>query len=50
MGITPGRGTNKEDHMNYLRDLFHDLRVAWDEFRYIRRHLRNGGNPDERAF
>ena len=33
--------------MQYIRDLIHDLRAAWAEFRYIRRHLRRGGNPDE---
>ena len=36
--------------MQYIRNLIHDLRMAWNEFRYIRRHLRAGGNPDERSF
>ena len=33
--------------MQYLTDLWHDLCAAWDHFRYVRKHLRNGGNPDE---
>lgn len=36
--------------MTYLRDLIHDIRLAWAEFRRIRRHLRHGGNPDESPF
>ena len=36
--------------MTYLRDLIHDIRLAWREFRYIRCHLRRGGNPDESPF
>ena len=31
----------------YLRELWHDLRMALQSFLYIRRHLRRGGNPDE---
>lgn len=33
--------------MTYLRDLWHDIRLCIEHFRYIRRHLRHGGNPDE---
>lgn len=33
--------------MRYLSELLHDLRIAWAHFRYIRQHLRRGGNPDE---
>lgn len=33
--------------MTYIRNLLHDLLSAWEHFRYIRRHLRRGGNPDE---
>ena len=36
--------------MQYIRDLIHAIRMAWNEFVYIRTHLRRGGNPDERAF
>ncbi len=36
--------------MTYIRNLLHDIRAAWLEFRYIRDHLRQGGNPDERNF
>ena len=36
--------------MQYIRDLIHDIRMAFAEFRYIRTHLRQGGNPDERLF
>ncbi len=32
--------------MSYLRELLHDLRLAWEHFTYIRRHLRRGGCPD----
>jgi hypothetical protein len=38
--------------MTYLRALLHDIgtsiRVGWCEFRFIRRHLRRGGCPDNR--
>jgi hypothetical protein len=34
----------------YLRDLLHDLRATWMHWRYIREHLRRGGNPDEVPF
>jgi len=33
--------------MQYLIDLWHDMRDAWGHFRYVRNHLRQGGNPDE---
>ena len=33
--------------MTYIRNLIHDLCAAWEHFRYIRKHLRRGGNPDE---
>ena len=33
--------------MKYIRDLMHDLRSAWSHYRYLRKHLRCGGNPDE---
>jgi hypothetical protein len=33
--------------MTYLRDLWHDIRMAWASFVYTRRHLRRGGNPDD---
>ncbi len=36
--------------MTYIRNLIHDLCAAWAEFRYIRKHLRRGGNPDELSF
>jgi hypothetical protein len=36
--------------MTYIRNLIHDLRIAWDQFRYIRRHLRRGGCPDDMPF
>jgi hypothetical protein len=36
--------------MSYLRDLLHDIRMAVQHFIYIRRHLRQGGNPDEASF
>ena len=36
--------------MSYLKDLIHDIRMAWASFRYTRKHLRRGGNPDEAAF
>jgi hypothetical protein len=36
--------------MNYIRELIHDIRKAWSDFRYIRNHLRRGGNPDIRPF
>jgi len=36
--------------MKYLQNLIHDIYAAWLEFRYIRDHLRAGGNPDERPF
>ncbi len=36
--------------MTYIRNLIHDIRMAYAEFVFIRRHLRRGGNPDERAF
>ena len=33
--------------MQYLKDLWHDMLYAWREFRFVRKHLRQGGNPDE---
>ena len=33
--------------MQYLRDLWHDLLIAYEHFRWVRKHLRSGGNPDE---
>ena len=30
----------------YLHDLIHDIRMAWEHFRYVRQHLRKGGCPD----
>jgi hypothetical protein len=36
--------------MRYLRDLWHDIRLAFWHFRYIRKHLRQGGNPDVMPF
>ena len=33
--------------MKYICDLMHDLRSAWSHYRYLRKHLRFGGNPDE---
>jgi hypothetical protein len=36
--------------MQYIRELIHDIRMAFAEFVYIRTHLRRGGNPDERSF
>ena len=33
--------------MQYIRDLIHDMGSAWEHFRYMRQHLRQGGNPDE---
>ena len=36
--------------MTYIRHLIHDIRMAWENFRYIRTHLRAGGNPDEAPF
>ena len=36
--------------MKYIKDLIHDIAMAWEHFRYIRQHLRRGGNPDERSF
>jgi hypothetical protein len=36
--------------MRYAREFWHDLKVcvsvAYAQWRYIRRHLRHGGNPD----
>jgi hypothetical protein len=34
----------------YIRNLIHDMRYAWQSFRYVRQHLRRGGNPDESSF
>ena len=48
--VHPTRPTLQENAMQYIRNLIHDLRMAWNEFRYIRTHLRAGGNPDERSF
>ena len=36
--------------MNYIANLLHDMRAAWAHFRYIRSHLRQGGNPDTVSF
>jgi len=36
--------------MQYIRELIHDMRYAWQSFRYVRQHLRRGGNPDESSF
>ena len=36
--------------MNYIRELIHDIRMAWESFRYVRNHLRHGGNPDQASF
>lgn len=36
--------------MQYLADLLHDIRAALAHFRYIRQHLRQGGNPDQVSF
>lgn len=36
--------------MNYLRDLWHDIKLCFEQFLYIRRHLRNGGCPDDHPF
>lgn len=33
--------------MQYLRELWHDVKLCVGQFFYIRRHLRRGGNPDE---
>ena len=33
--------------MQYLRDLWHDILLCYANFRYVRNHLRAGGNPDE---
>lgn len=37
--------------MRYMRELWHDLRcavrVGLAQWRYVRSHLRRGGNPDE---
>lgn len=33
--------------IDYIRQWAHDVRMAWQHYRYIRRHLRVGGNPDE---
>ena len=35
------------DEMQYLRDLLHDIRMAYRHFRWVRENLRGGGNPDE---
>jgi len=34
----------------YIKNLIHDIRMAWESFRYTRLHLRRGGNPDEVSF
>ena len=36
--------------MTYIRELWHDILYAWQSFRYVRQHLRRGGNPDEASF
>lgn len=36
--------------MQYLRDLLHDIRMTRNYWRYIRSHLRAGGNPDLEPF
>jgi hypothetical protein len=36
--------------MTYITHLIHDIRMAWEHFRWIRCHLRRGGNPDEVPF
>lgn len=36
--------------MRYIADLLHDIRAAVAHFRFIRRHLRAGGNPDQVSF
>ena len=35
------------DEMQYLRDLWHDIRLAYRHFCWVRENLRGGGNPDE---
>ncbi len=40
--------------MRYCMTLWHDLMMSVGtgiaQFRYIRRHLRQGGNPDQASF
>lgn len=52
--IAPGYAGEPDLHgeraMQYLRDLLHDIGAAVAHFRFIRRHLRAGGNPDQVSF
>ena len=47
-------GTQHGESMTYVKNLWHDLKlsvgVGISQWRYIRRHLRNGGNPDGGSF
>lgn len=40
--------------MQFIKELWHDIRasvhVGMTHWRYVRRHLRRGGNPDVEAF
>ena len=33
--------------MEYIRELLHDVRSAWGHYRWLRKHLRHGVNPDQ---
>jgi hypothetical protein len=35
------------DTKTYVTELWHDICAALAHFRYLRTHLRRGGNPDE---
>ena len=47
-------GTQFGESMTYVKNLWHDLKlsvgVGINQWRYIRRHLRRGGNPDQASF
>ena len=32
--------------MQNIREFIHDVRSAWNYYRWLRKHLRQGGNPD----
>ena len=47
-------GPYMEKAMSYIRNWWHDLKLSvgtgYTQWRYIRKHLRRGGNPDQASF
>jgi hypothetical protein len=47
-------GPYMERAMQYIRTFWHDLKLSvgtgYTQWRYIRKHLRRGGNPDQASF